>query len=176
MKATLAVVHFRLGCICMAPAILSVIAFLALFVWRFVFKGLQRRPAVREIGVPRQQDKTFLEQGLHILQRAGVIIVGGNRSDHASDGVGPAGPKDRPKTYLLRIVALTGATQMGNGYDINVGTTRFHVRDRYVGRPRDVNNPKGAYEETCFYSAEKHAESRANCYRAAATQEQSSVV
>ncbi len=139
----------------MAPAILSVIAFLALFVWRFVFKGLQRRPAVREIGVPRQQDKTFLEQGLHILQRAGVIIVGGNRSDHASDGVGPAGPKDRPKTYLLRIVALTGATQMGNGYDINVGTTRFHVRDRYVGRLRDVNNPKGAYEETCFYSADR---------------------
>ena len=140
----------------MAPAILSVIAFLALFVWRFVFKGLQRRPAVREIGVPQQQDKTFLEQGLHILlQRAGVVIVGGNRSDHASDGVGPAGPKDRPKTYLLRIVALTGATQMGNGYDINVGTTRFHVRDRYVGRPRDVNNPKGAYEETCFYSADR---------------------
>jgi hypothetical protein len=139
----------------MALAILSVIAFLALFVWRFVFNGKQRRPVVREIGARRQQDKSFLEQGLHILERAVVVIVGGNRSDHASDGVGPAGPKDRPKTYLLRIVALTGATQVGNGYDINVGTTRFHVRDRYVGRLRDVNNPKGAYEETCFYSADK---------------------
>ena len=139
----------------MAPAILSVIAFFALFVWRFVFNGQHRRPVVREIGVPRQQDMTFLEQGLHLLERAGVIIVGGSRSDHASDGVGPAGRKDRPKTYLLRIVALTGATQKGNGYDINVGTTRFHVRDRYVGRLRDVNNPKGAYQETCFYSADK---------------------
>src|SRR5258708_29829412 len=138
----------------MARAIVSVIAFLALFVWRFVFNGQQRRPVVREIGVPRQQDKTFLEQGLHILERAGVVIVGGNRSDHASDGVGPAGPKDRPKTYLLRIVALTDATQMGNGYDINVGTTRFHVRDRYVGRLRDLNNSKGAHDETCFYSAD----------------------
>jgi hypothetical protein len=160
----------------MVPAILSVIAFLALFVWRFVFNGQQRRPVVREIGVPRQQDKTFLEQGLHILQRAGVVIVGGNRSDHASDGVGPAGPKDRPKSYLLRIVALTGATQMGNGYDIDVGTTRFHVRDRYVGRLRDVSNPKGVRGNVLLSRGQKHAESRANCYRAAAPQEQSSVV
>lgn len=139
----------------MAPAILSVIAFLARLVWRFVFNGQRRRPVVREIGVPRQQDKSFLEQGLHILERAGVVIFGGNWSDHASDGFGPAGPKDRPRTYLLRIIALTGATHMSNGYDINVGTTKFHVRDRYVGRLRDVNNPKGAYEETCFYSGDK---------------------
>jgi len=61
----------------MALAILSVIAFLALFVWRFVFNSQQRRPVVREIGVPRQQDKSFLEQGLHILERGGVVIVGG---------------------------------------------------------------------------------------------------
>jgi hypothetical protein len=134
----------------MAPAILSAtvfcVAFLALFVWRFVFNGQQRRPVVREIGV---------ERGLYILERASVVIVSGNRFAHAWDRVGPAGSKDRPKTYLLRIVALTGATQMGNGYGINVGTTRFHVRDRYVGRLRDVNNPEGVYEETCFYSADK---------------------
>jgi hypothetical protein len=138
----------------MAPAILSVIAFLILFVWRFVFNGRQRRSAVREVGVPEQQDNRILEQGLHILERVGAV-AGGNGANHAPDGAGSAVLKDRPKAYLLRIVALTGATQMGNGYDINVGTTKFHVRDRYVGRLRDCNNPKGAYEETCFYSAEK---------------------
>jgi hypothetical protein len=135
----------------MAPAILSVIAFLVLVVWRFVFNGRQRRPVVREeLSVTHQQDTDFVEQGVPILERVG------NGFDHASDGLAAAAAlKDRPKAFLLRIVALTGATQMGNGYDMNVGTTRFHVRDRYVGRLRDVNNPKGAYEETCFYSAEK---------------------
>jgi len=134
----------------MAPAILSVIAFLVLVVWRFVFNGRQRRPVVREeLGVTRQQEDTFMEQVTPILERVG------NGVDHVSDGAGAAALKDRPKAFLLRIAALTGATQMGNGYDMNVGTTRFHVRDRYVGRLRDVNNPKGAYEETCFYSAEK---------------------
>jgi hypothetical protein len=140
----------------MAPAILSVITFLALFLWRFVFSGQQLRPVVRKAGVPRQQDHRCIEHGLHIFERAGVVMVSGSPFDHASADPGPAGRKDRPKTYLLRIVALTGATQMGNGYDLNVGTTRFHVRDRYVGRLRDVNNPKAAYEETCFYSAEKN--------------------
>jgi hypothetical protein len=139
----------------MAPAILSVIAFLALIVWRFVFSGQQRRPAVREIGTPQQQDSNFLEQTLHILERTGVAMVGGNLFADDSDDVGPTGRRDRPKTYLLRVVALTGATQMGNGYDLDVGTTRFHVRDRYVGRLRDLTNPQCAYEETCFYSADK---------------------
>jgi hypothetical protein len=140
----------------MAPAILSVIAFLVLVVWRFVFNGRQRRPVVREeLDVTRQQNDTFMEQGSPILERVGAVAGGNNGADHVSDALGAAALKDRPKAFLLRIVALTGATQMGNGYDMNVGTIRFHVRDRYVGRLRDVNNPKGAYEETCFYSAEK---------------------
>ena len=64
----------------MALAILSVIAFLALIVWRFVFNGQQRRPVVREIGVPRQQDNSFLEQGLHILDLVGVALIPDNLS------------------------------------------------------------------------------------------------
>ena len=63
----------------MALAILSVIAFLALVVWRFVFNGQQRRPVVREIGVPRQQDNSFLEQGLRILDLVGVAVTPDNR-------------------------------------------------------------------------------------------------
>ena len=142
----------------MALAILSVIAFLALIVWRFVFNGQQRRPVVREIGVPRQQDNSFLEQGLHILDLVGVAVIPvipDNRFENGSNGAHPITPKARAQTYLRRVVALTGATLMGSGYVLDVGTTRFEVRDRYVRRLRDLTDPTCAYEETCFYSADK---------------------
>jgi hypothetical protein len=134
----------------MALAILSVIAFLALIVWRFVFNGQQRRPVVREIGVSRQQDNSFLEQGLHILDLFGVAVIPDNRFENGSDGLEPVARKYRAQSYLRRVVALTGATQTGNSYILDVGTTRFHVRARYVGRLRDVRYPKCVYEETCF--------------------------
>ena len=64
----------------MAPAILSVIAFLVLVVWRFVFNGRQRRPVVREeLSVTHQQDTNFVEQGVPILERGAeqLVIRGG---------------------------------------------------------------------------------------------------
>ena len=120
-----------------------------------MFTGLRHRPLAREIAAPQQQHTDVLQQGLHILDQARVAVIRNYRFEHGSDGVHLITPKVRAKTYLRRIVALTGGTQMGNGYDINVGTTRFHVRNKYVSRMRDLNNPKGAYEETCFYSAER---------------------
>ena len=139
----------------MVPAILSAIAFLALIVWRFAFTGRQRRLVVREIGTLRRQDDSFLEQGRHILERAAEVMVGGDHFEQASDGVDSAGWKDDPKSYLLRIVAITGATQMGSGYALDIGVTRFQVCGSYVRRVQDVNNPKGEYVETCFYTADK---------------------
>jgi hypothetical protein len=139
----------------MAPAILSAIAFLAFIVWRFAFTGQQRRLVVREIGAPRQQENSFSEHALHILERASAVIVGGDRFEHASDGVDSAVWKDHPKTYLFRVVAITGATKLGSGYALDVGVTRFQVCGSYVRRMQDANNPKPAYEETCFYTADK---------------------
>ena len=139
----------------MAPAILSAIAFLTLIVWRFAFAGKQRRPVVSEIGAPRQQDNSFSEHGLHILERAAVVIVGGNRFEHAWDDAGSTAWKDDPKTNLLRIVSITGATRMGSGYALDVGATRFQIDAGRVRRVQDVNNPKSVYEETCFYAADK---------------------
>jgi hypothetical protein len=139
----------------MASAILSAIAFLALIVWRFAFTSQQRRLAVREIGAPRRPDNSFLEQGFQILERAAVVMVGGDRFEHAWDGVDSALWKDDPKTYLLRIVAITGATRMGSGYALDVGITRFQVCGSYVRRVQDVNNPQCACEQTCFYTADK---------------------
>ena len=139
----------------MAPAILSAIAFLALIVWRFAFASQRRRLAVRAIGAFRRQENSFLEQGLNIMERAAVVMVGGDRFEHASDGVDSAVWKNDPKTYLLRIVAITGATRMGSGYALDVGITRFQVCGSYVRRVHDVNNPKCACEQTCFYTADK---------------------
>jgi hypothetical protein len=139
----------------MAPAILSAIALLAFIVWRFAFIGQERKLVIREIGAPRHQDNSFSEQSLHILERAGAVIVGGDRFEYASDGVDSAGWKDHPKTYLLRIVAVTGATKMGSGYALDVGITRFQVCGSYVRRVQDVNNPNCGYEETCFYTEDK---------------------
>jgi hypothetical protein len=38
---------------------------------------------------------------------------------------------------------------------LEVGKTRFEVRDRWVSRLRDVTDPNCMYDETCFYSAHK---------------------
>jgi len=139
----------------MVPTILSAIAFLALIVWRFALTGHQRRLVVREIGALRRQDNSFLEQGRHILERAAEVMVGSDPFEHASDGVDSAVWKDHPKTYLFRIVAITGATKLGNGYALDVGITRFQVCGSHVRRMQEMNNPKSAYEETCFYTADK---------------------
>ena len=137
----------------MAPAILSMIAFLALMVWRFVFAGPHRWPLVR-VTAPRQHRRNnVLEEGLHISDPGGVAVVAGNRFENSSDDLDALDPKDRAKRYLRRIVALTGATQMGNSYVLDVGKMRFQVGHRYVRRMRDMTDPRCAYEETCFYSA-----------------------
>jgi hypothetical protein len=137
----------------MSPANLSVIAFLGLVVWRFAFGGLRCRPWLRAIAPQEQRHNNVLEEALQISDPGGLAVIAGNRFENSSDGLDSLDRKDRAKTYLRRIVALTGATQTGNRYVLDVGTTRFYVRDRYVGRMQDVTDPKCIYEETCFYSA-----------------------
>jgi len=139
----------------MSPANLPVIAFLALIVWRFAFAGLRYRPWLRAIDPQEQRHNNVLEEALHVSDSGGVAVIAGDRFENSSDGLDPLDRKDRAKTYLRRIVDLTGATQMGNRYVLDVGTTRFYVRDRYVGRMRDVTDPNCIYEETCFYSAHR---------------------
>jgi hypothetical protein len=131
------------------------IAFLALIVRRFVLAGLRRGPLVRAIAPQPQQHNNVLEEGLHISDPGGVAVIAGNCFENSSDGLGPLDRKDRAKRYLGRIVALTGARQMDDAYFLDVGKMRFHVRDRYVRRLRDVTDPECAYEETCFYTVHK---------------------
>ena len=104
---------------------------LALMMWRSVFAVLHRRPLLRGIAVPHHHDSA-LDQRFLILERAfaGVIPENG-------------------------VAALTGATQTDNRYVLDVGETRFHVRDRYVRRLRDPTSPECGYDQTCFYSMHK---------------------
>ncbi len=139
----------------MAPVNLFLIAFLALIVWRFVFAGLRCRPWVGAIAAQQQRRNYLFEGGLPYLRPEGVAINAGNRFENRAGGLGPLDPKDRAKAYLRRIVALTGATQMGDDYVLDVGTARFYVSHRYVRRLRDAADPKCACEETCFYPVHK---------------------
>jgi hypothetical protein len=151
----LAVVYFRHGGISMAPAILPVIAFLALLVWRFVFVGPHHWPLVRAIAPRQHRRNSILEEVLHISDPGGVAVIAGNRFENSSDSPDPIDRRDRATVFLRRIVALTGATQMGEEYVLNVGATRFHVRNGYIRRLRVAADPQCAYEETCFYPVHK---------------------
>ena len=133
----------------MVRVALSLISFLAVTLRRFLFTGMGR-----EIDPLRPRQNGLLEQGLYILDPVDLTLVAGELENRA-DGAEPVDRKYRAKRYLRRIVALTSATQIGSGYTLHVGTTRFQVRDGYVRRVQDVANPKCGYEETCFYPAHK---------------------
>jgi hypothetical protein len=138
----------------MVRVALSLIPFLAVTLRRLVFTGMGREWLAGEIDGPRPRQNGLLEQGLYLLDPVGLTLVAGELENRA-DGADPVERKYRAQRYLRRIVALTGATQIGGAYALQVGTTRFQVRDRYVRRMQDATNPKCAYEETCFYPAHK---------------------
>ena len=119
------------------------LAFLALIAWRLVFARLQGKPIAKEIVDPRLPRNTLLD-------RVGLAVIVGDRFERGAQNVDLFEQEDRAKAYLRRIVALTEAMQIGNNYVLEIGTTRFHVHDRYVRRLRGVSDPKFEYEETCF--------------------------
>jgi len=137
----------------MAPESVSLIAFLALMIWGLILPGLLRRSLAREAAKRNRPHNSLLERHFHSTDRFGAVLTQVNRSDNGPNGVHAFKREDRAKTYLRRIVALTGATQIGNKYVLDVGTTRFTVRDGYVGRLRHATNPKSIDRETCFYFA-----------------------
>lgn len=120
-----------------------------------MFAGLHRRTRAGAIAARQRQGNRVLERCAYILERAGAAVIVDNGFENSSDGVDTNSRKDCAETYLRRIVALTGATQMGNSYILDVGNTRFRVRYRHVSRMRDVTDPKCADEETCFYPVHK---------------------
>ena len=139
----------------MAPAILSVIAFLILVVWRFVLASPHRRHLVRAIATRQQRHSNLLAEGLRISGLGGVAVIAEGPLENSADDLDRLDRRGRAKRYLQRIAALTGATQSDDAYVLDVGKMRFHVRHRYVRRLRDTTDPECAYEETCFYPVHK---------------------
>ena len=117
---------------------LSLLPFLALTLWRFVFTGMEWGWPVGGLEALRPRQNDLLWHGLP-FDRSGLAVVAGQRAQN----------------YLRRIVALTGAMQKGNCCFLNVDKTQFCVRSGHVTRLRDVTDPKCACEETCFYPAYK---------------------
>jgi len=72
-----------------------------------------------------------------------------------SNAVDLTEPHDRAETYLRRVIALTGATQMGDYCVLDVGETRFQVYDQYVERVREMS-PACTQDQTCFYVADQY--------------------
>ena len=139
----------------MVPAILSLIAFLTLVVWRCVLAGPRRRPLVRAIAPRQQRHSNLLAKGLHILELGGAAVIADRPLENSADELARLERKHLAKRYLQRIAALTGATRMDDAYVLDVGKMRFHVRHRYVRRLRDTSDPDCALEETCFYPVHK---------------------
>jgi hypothetical protein len=128
----------------MPIAYVSLIFFLALLAWRLGFLALRPRFLARAIGAREHPSLAF-------LWRSDTGAVANNIVQNGWNGLGTGSKKERAERYLLRIVALTGAAPLGNGYVLDVDATRFHVREGRVGQLRDLNDPDCPYRETCFF-------------------------
>jgi len=116
----------------MESAIVSGIALLALIVWRFVFARLER--TLRSGGNAAAPDT--LGERRSVLEGPCVGVLTGYGWNLRVYRINPTEAESRAEAYLRRVVAVIGAAQKGSGYILDVGTTRFQVRDRYVRRLR----------------------------------------
>ena len=145
----------------MASPIVSVLVLallagvLALLRWRLTLAGgLRRRDLAqaeaRRGRIPRVRLNGAFSFGLHGVAPGGLSLFG----DHPLGG-GPVSPRvtkeQRAEAFLRRILALTGATKADGAYILNVGKIQFQLRDRFIRRLQNPQDPKSPYEETCFY-------------------------
>ena len=138
----------------MPNIILLLVMILALMLWRSVFAVMHRRDLLRETGL-RPHHGNALPRRFRISERVPARVIAGEGFHRGSHVVPLSDRSRRANTYLRRIAALTGGKQTAEGYLLDVGKTRFYVRDRYVRRLRDATNPECGYDETCFYCSNK---------------------
>ncbi|HKW33405.1 MAG TPA: hypothetical protein VJN92_10405 [Candidatus Acidoferrum sp.] len=141
--------------IAMASAIVSVlvvallVGVIVLLKWRLSLTVFRRRN-LAHAGAARGHVNEVFPFGVHALSSGGLSLFRGN-----SLGGGPASPRitkeQRAEAFLRRILALTGATKADGAYILNVGKVQFQLRDRFIRRLQNPQDPKSPYEETCFY-------------------------
>lgn len=125
---------------------------IVLLKWRLTLAGGLRRRNLAPAGTPRgrmRMNEAF-SFGLHALGPGGLSLFGDNPL-----GSGPVSPRItkelRAEAFLRRILALTGATKADGAYVLNVDKVQFQLRDRFIRRLQNPNDPESPYEETCFY-------------------------
>jgi hypothetical protein len=129
-----------------------VLALLAGVIVLLTLAGLRRRNLAQEGRMPRgrmRMNEVFAS-GVNVFSPGGLSLFGGNAL-----GGGPVSPRvtkeQRAEAFLRRILALTGATKADGAYVLNVGKVQFQLRDRFIRRLQNPQDPKSPYEETCFY-------------------------
>jgi len=145
----------------MASTIVSVLVLallagiLVLLRWRLTLAAGPRRQDLaqaepRRGRMPRVRVNGAFSFGLRALGPGGLSLFGDNPM--AGVRVSPHVTKEqRAEAFLRRILALTGATKADGAYILNVGKLQFQLRDRFIRRVQNPQDPKSPYEETCFY-------------------------
>lgn len=139
----------------MTSAIVSVlvvallVGVIVLLKWRLTLAALRRRN-LAPAGAARGRMNAVFPFGVHALSSGGLSLFGSNSmgggrvSSHVTK-------EQRAEAFLRRILALTGATKVDGAYVLNVGKVQFQLRDRFIRRLQNPQDPKSPYEETCFY-------------------------
>jgi hypothetical protein len=142
----------------MASAVVSVLVLallagvIVLLKWRPTPAGLRRRDLAQERRMlrGRMRMNEVFASGMNVFSPGGLSLFRGNAL-----GGGPVSPRitkeQRAEAFLRRILALTGATKVEGAYVLNVGKVQFQLRDRFIRRLQNPQDPKSPYEETCFY-------------------------
>jgi hypothetical protein len=138
----------------MIVAYLSLLSFLLFLMLTLVFLELRQKNLAGPTGGKGQAD-SVLDPSLRVLSRSDAGSLAYSALQNGWKRVSTSGKKERAENYLRRIIALTGAAPLGNGYVLDIGATRFHVRAGRVGQLRDLNDPDCPYKETCFYLPNK---------------------
>ena len=125
------------------------VGIIALLRWKFMSMGLRRR-SLAQMEAPEGQSNQAFTYELQTLGATRLSLFGGRPLADGSDA--PRKSKEqRAEAFLHRIMALTGAAKVDGAYILNVGNVQFQLRDRFIRRLQDPNDPKAPYEETCFY-------------------------
>ena len=140
----------------MVSAILSVLV-LALLIGvivllrsRLPYAGLRRRD-LRRVGMIQGQANRGRSYGFHAFGQERFSLFASHRLNHDSAVASRISKEQRAEAFLQRILALTRAKKVDGAYVLNVGKVQFQLRDRFIRRLQNPNDPKSPYEETCFY-------------------------
>jgi len=118
--------------------------------WRQLYAGLRRRD-LRRVGVIQEQANRGGSYGFHAFGQESFSLFAGRRQNHDSAVASRITKEQRAEAFLQRILALTGAKKVDGAFVLNAGTVQFQLRDRFIRRLQNPNDPKSPYEETCFY-------------------------